>query len=318
MMTEADKKKIGDFVNHLLSNPNIKNESTLVAEGMLLNFIVQNREQLKVTFKTPQFFPHLDWNESLSAIVSTIYNLVIGSVMPVLDGFIETFDTEALNKISKNTKFPESFHREKLKSFTQSIMQNKDARYNMNSVINIFKYNALERYLGEMFAGRDYLYNELVRVQKTYLECDEYITYLKVLLIVKNAAFVKIPLASESAEKKFNLNDSINSPAVLKKFLDSLLSNMKKQLPNLPEKTLKLAIKANMWEKQTELEDSSSRFLYIFSKRYHDYKPVDRVDRGAESPDRSWFGIARKNAEYYGFNKRMLDELYRISGDNNW
>jgi hypothetical protein len=45
---------------------------------------------------------------------------------------------------------------------------------------------------------------------------------------------------------------------------------------------------------------------------------VGKVDRGAESPDKSWFSIAKKNADYYGFDRRMLDELYMIAGDNNW
>jgi len=42
------------------------------------------------------------------------------------------------------------------------------------------------------------------------------------------------------------------------------------------------------------------------------------IDRGAESPDKSWFAVARKNADYYGFDKRMIEDLYRIARDNNW
>lgn len=56
MATEEDIQKIKDFVDHMIGLPNIKNEPMLIAEGLILNFIVQNTDQLKATFKTPQFF----------------------------------------------------------------------------------------------------------------------------------------------------------------------------------------------------------------------------------------------------------------------
>jgi hypothetical protein len=42
------------------------------------------------------------------------------------------------------------------------------------------------------------------------------------------------------------------------------------------------------------------------------------VDRGANGPDSSWFSVARRNYKYYGFDIKMLDELYRIAADNGW
>ena len=43
-----------------------------------------------------------------------------------------------------------------------------------------------------------------------------------------------------------------------------------------------------------------------------------RVDRGAESPDKSWFSIARRNYKFYGFDIKMLDELYKTAAENGW
>jgi hypothetical protein len=48
------------------------------------------------------------------------------------------------------------------------------------------------------------------------------------------------------------------------------------------------------------------------------YKPYTKVDRGAETPDKSWFNIARRNYKYYGFDIKMLDEFYKIAAENNW
>jgi hypothetical protein len=79
-----------------------------------------------------------------------------------------------------------------------------------------------------------------------------------------------------------------------------------------------LAVKANMPDTMTAVDEGSSRLLYILTSRFHNYKAMEKVDRGAESPDKSWFAIARKNAKMLGFEKNMLEELYRIAGDNNW
>lgn len=318
MADQENIQQVSNFIDHLLNNPNIKNEPLMISEGLILNFIVQNQEQLKATFKSSQFFPHLDWKDVLQLIVSNLYERVIGTINPVMVEFLESTDFSILSKNSDSQQFPTQFHRERLNTFLKSLVKNKDVRYHLNSVINIFTYNIIEKYLNEIFNRRGYLYNELVRVQKTYLECDEYIVFLKSLLLIKNAVFMKIPINPKVEEKKYNINDCINSAANLKKFFDKLFMNLKGELPNLPEKLIRLALKSNVRESQTDVEDASSRFIYILCARFQHYKPVEKIDRGAESPDKSWFGIAKSNAHYYGYDKRMLDALYRIAGDNEW
>lgn len=313
---EEESRKVSDFIVHLLNNPNIKDEPLLIGEGLLLNFIAQNAEKLKITFKNPQFFPDLEWNEVLQLLLSNIYEKVKGEVLPIIDEFIDTTDFEGLNKISATAVLPADFHREKFHNFIDSIFPNpnKDVRYNFNSVINIYKYKIIEKYITEIFNRRDFLYNEIVRVQKTNLECDEYIVYLKVLLLVKNAAYRKI----QFGESKIDMIQALKIPGKFPKYMADLTQKLRQQLPNLSEKSIQLALKSNFKEEMTDVEDGSSRLLFILSSRFHKYIHIDKVDRGAESPDKSWFAIAMKNAGYYGFNKRMLEDLYRISGDNNW
>ena len=64
--------------------------------------------------------------------------------------------------------------------------------------------------------------------------------------------------------------------------------------------------------------ETTSRIASIFSMRCKNYKPYNKVDRGAESPDKSWFNIARRNFKFYGFDIKMLDEFYKIAAENNW
>jgi hypothetical protein len=42
------------------------------------------------------------------------------------------------------------------------------------------------------------------------------------------------------------------------------------------------------------------------------------VDRGADTPDKSWFSIARRNFKFYGYDVKMIDEFYKIAAENGW
>ena len=315
-MNEVEKNKIRGFVDHLLNLPNIKNEQLLVAEGLILNFISANVNQLKTTFKTPQFFPNLEWSNVFQELLSNLYERVCANVLGVFNEFIDGTEFTALNR-EGNLNFPAAFQKEKLSSFLQNLFKNREARFNFSSVYNIFQFEIIEKYIGEIFSRREVIYNELVRVQKTHLECDDYIVFLKTLLLVKNAGFLKIPLAGD-ASNPVNLAESAKTPGKMHKLIDSLAANVRQGLPVLSDKAIKLALKSNLRESLSDIQAASSRLLYILSMRFHNYKPVEVIDRGAESPDKSWFAIVRKNAESYGFDKKMLEELYRIAGDNSW
>ena len=316
MLAEDEKIKVKGFVDHLLEIPNIKKEPILIGEGLILNFIVQNMDQLKQTFKSPEYLPSQEWKNILQYILSDLYSRVSENALTVFNKFIETTNFDALNKEAGDSSLPNDFHTEKMLSLTEVIFKNKDARYNLNSTLNIFVNEAVEKYLTEIFKRRGALYNELVRVQKTNLECDEYIVFLKVMLILRNAAYLKIPVSSQSST--INIIDALKMPGKLDKYYDEAAIHFRKEAPNLSEKIIKLALKSILKNDHTNMEDSSSRLIFILASRFQNYQKVEIVDRGAESPDKSWFAISRKNADHYGFDKRMLDALYRIAGDNNW
>ncbi len=313
-----DLQKVREFVDHLFSNPNISSESSLIAEGLLINFIIQNMNQLKLTFKTPQFFPHLEWNQVLQLILSDLYERVSSDVLPVLDEFTDEMDYDALARVSDSSSFTPDFQQEKLKGFIRTIIKNKDVRYNLNSTITMLKYRTIDNYISEIFNHRGFLFNEITRVQKSNLEVGEYIIFAKILLILRSGAHLKIDSPSTGTTKKLSLNDALKMRGKLQNYLGDLVPYLKQQLPFLSNKTITLAVKSNLQMNMTDLEEGISRLLFILCTRYHNFKPVGKVDRGAETPDKSWFSIAKKNADYYGFDKRMLDELYMIAGDNNW
>lgn len=318
MVHSEDRIKLQKFINHLLSSSGIKNENIIAGEGMIYNFVTQNRDQLRTTFSSKAYFPHMQPDEALKALLAELYDKVAAEILTPIFRFIDEANVDFLNELPDAKRFPAQYSRDTIRSFLANLFKNREARTNFMSVYNIHQFGIIDKYIRESFNRRDYLYNELVRVQKTYLEADDYISYLKIMLIVKNSVYLRIPLPDAGPERKYNITDSIKMPGRLMQYIDLLEKELSQSLPVLNERTLHFAIKSNLNDSMTELEEASSRFLYILSARFHNYKPMAKVDRGAESPDKSWFAVAKKNAKLFGFDKMMLEELYRIAGDNNW
>jgi hypothetical protein len=318
MAQSDDIAKATSFITYLLNSPSMKNENILVAETMIHNFITQNREQLKTTLKGTQYFPHLDSGEAIKLIVSELFLRVKQQALDPVVKFIDTADFGALNKIPDARQFSAEYHKDTIRSFVQTLFKNRDVRVNFSSAYNVFQYNIIDRYLKEIFVRRDFIYNELVRVQKTYLESDDYIIFLKLILLLKYSIYIKVPMSDDDPEHRYALSDIVKMPGKLPQYITMLAREINTLAPNIPLKSVNLAVKSNLIDSMTSLDEGCSRLLYVLCSRFHNYKPISKVDRGAESPDKSWFAIARKNAKVSGFEKNMLDELYRIAGDNNW
>ncbi len=310
-------EKVSNFVSHLLSNPNIQNEPILIAEGVVLNFIVSNLEKLKITFKSPQFFPELTSKEVLSLIVSDLRTRTINTVRPQLYSYIDYIDFDVLLKYQKSASFNNDMYRQLFKKYIDEIIVNKDVRFYLNATLTILSMDVLERYIGVSFSKRSPMYFELVRVQKNNLKTEEYVNYLKILLLLRCGAYVKkeIPGFSES---KVNISDFIKVPKTLEQYFAEYAKTTAKKMPGVAPHVIEMALKSNVSESLTEPEDASAKFLYIMCQRFQNYQEYKKIDRGAETPDKSWFGIMRKNAGYYGFDKRLLEDLYMIAGNNNW
>ena len=101
-------------------------------------------------------------------------------------------------------------------------------------------------------------------------------------------------------------------------FAATALDSVKGQLKILPEELLRGALFSNVSFEEDKQIDATARIAAIFSLRAKNHKPITRVDRGANTPDRSWFSITRRNFKYYGFDIKMLDEFYKISSESGW
>ncbi len=315
---DQNNEKMLQFIAHLFNNDNIKNEPILIGEQLIVNFISKNFNILKQTLTSDQFFPNLSIEETLQLLLTTLRDKILDETKPILFKYVETIDFNVLNSLENSESIAKDFLKEKFIQFLDVILTHKEVRYNFNGVLNIFKYNIIDKYIHRIFERREFLFNELTKVEKNNLKADDYINYLKILLLIKNSAYIKTPFTAGPETKNLNSSDIVKAPKLLDKFFTLIEENIKKSIPGLNEKVIKMALKSNCKQENTELEQASARFLFTMNYRFQEYKHFEKIDRGAETPDKSWFNIVKKNAEFQGFDKKMIDELYKISADNEW
>jgi hypothetical protein len=89
-------------------------------------------------------------------------------------------------------------------------------------------------------------------------------------------------------------------------------------LKTLPEEVLKSAVNSNVSFFENKFIEATARLTALFAARCRIYNPTVTVDRGADTPDKSWFSIARRNFKFYGYDVKMIDEFYKIAAENGW
>jgi hypothetical protein len=322
-MEQIDRKKVVGFVNHLLKHPNIKAESPVIREGMIISFITSNLRQMKQTLVSQRFFPHISSEKVIAEILLVLKQMSLQHLMPQVEDWLKSrIDFTIVEGLfplrSGGRSSGQGAYRSMLMDYMNKMLAYNDVRYNFNSIVNIFQHRVLERYLPEIFQRRRFIYNEIKRVERFDFDYDEYIEYAKMVFLVKNSVFMRVQMSTDSGNRKANINEAQRLSMSMPEFIDKLRRSIKEELPFLTDGAIVTAIKSNFKERQTRLEEASARLFYIIGSRYQDYKHLSKIDRGAESLDKSWFNVARSNNRFYGFNDKMVGELYMIAGDNMW
>jgi hypothetical protein len=167
-----------------------------------------------------------------------------------------------------------------------------------------------DRYVDRSFAERQYIHFELTKVQRLRLEPRGVKTLLAVTLLLRPLVhlFTSTPDAAGREE---------TSGVVSVQFASTVLGTLRSQVRALPPNLMRSAVTSNCSFLDDRRLEATARLAAVFASRGRSYNPV-HVDRGANGPDSSWFSVSRRNYKYYGFDIKMLDELYRIAADNGW
>jgi hypothetical protein len=174
LMDQKDKQKLLGFVNHMLSIPNIRSEPPLIREGLIITFITKNLPQIRTTLASQDFFPGMNPDETLRMVFQLLKQIVINDVKPGVELWLgKGIDFGIIRRLYPYKQLAPDDYRLMLSKFINELLSSTDARYNFNSVVNIFKYRAIERYVSQIFERRGFIFNEIRRVEKNTLNVYE-------------------------------------------------------------------------------------------------------------------------------------------------
>jgi hypothetical protein len=303
-------QKAAAFIGRLLQNPALSGLTPLQKEEQILQFLTQNGPQLYPTLTSGNFFPGKNWEQ--------IYNLLVQAVVGEINkGFLPNLKTIIYDKIQlsfvpflRQQNIPYQTIKQELFSFYSNFMQKPEARRGFTGAFSALVFNYTERYLNEIYARKEYIHFELIKVQRLKLPKEEMRHFLNMSILLR-------PLIHMLTAGTGNAHGSGIS-IVQSQFADKVFLIAKNQLKYLPDQVLRSGINSNVSFLENRNLQVTSRITALYSTRCRNYNPNVKVDRGADSADKSWFSIARRNFKFYGYDVKMLDEFYKIAAENGW
>ncbi len=303
--------KATGFISRLLANRALDTLSPLQKEEQILQFLNTNAGQLYPTLSSPQFFQGKNWSEIISMLMKALMAETDKYLYPQLEDLIgQRLDYTFISFIQTYSIPADKCRKENL-AFLKRLLQKPMARRAFSDPITAVLFNLSDRYVDESFSLKQYINFELTKVQRLHMSKEEIKNMVKASLLLKTGIHL---LTVGDAERKQELVSGV----VQTQFAEKAFTVLKEQLKILPPALLKSALNSNVSFQDNKNIEATARIASIFAARAKNYKQKIRIDRGANTPDRSWFNIARKNYKYYGFDIKMLDEFYKIAAENGW
>ncbi len=311
ILMSIEEEKASSFIKRLLGNPSLSTLPVLQREEQIVQFLRINARQLYPTLSSANFFPGKSWENIFRILIKTVIDESNRILFTELDRAIrERIDFAFVRFIEERRTDIESM-KEELLAFLKRIMAKPEVRKNFSGPYTSFQKNLTVRYIDEIMERKKYIFFELFKVQKLKMGKEELQNYIKANLLLRPS--VHLLTVTDKTE-----GIGIQSGVVHKQFTDKVFNILRNQLKNVPEALLKSALDSNLSFIEDKGTEATARLTSIFASRGKNYREVKKVERGADSPDKSWFNIARRNYKFYGFDINMLDELYKIAAENGW
>lgn len=302
-----NQQKACAFVHRLLSNPALRNHTPLQKEGQVAQFLVGNIHQLGPTLMSQTFFPGLSLDQILELLQGTLRELTDERLIPALKSLIQRIDFSFVQFLQQQQIRPGTVQEQILRVLNRALAKPEFRRLFSGSYTTLH-HDFISRYLNEAYKMRRHIHFELTKVQRLKMSKDDIKSLVEVNILLKGLAQILVP--TNSAENQSGL---VN-PNLVK----GLFEELKIELTQLPPPVITSIINANISCLENPQVEATARLAAILSARGKLFISNIRIDRGADTPDKSWLSITRRNYKFYGFDIKMLDEMYMIAAENGW
>ncbi|MCB1166783.1 MAG: hypothetical protein KDK33_11555 [Leptospiraceae bacterium] len=302
-----------EVVDRLWDNPNLQSASIIRRESQILGFLKENHASLQALFKKPEYFPEMNWNQAIGLFLTVLTETATSAMEPALDAILDRLDDSALIQALGQDQ-PFSPDRSRFKELILSQFRNKSLRDVWVPVLDAHRYGFYDRYVPELIARHKVIYFETVRRER--LDCDSALlpAYFACISLFRPFFYLTI----ERNNQPTTLQKLSRDPKGFESGIRILYQMILDEAGSVPEKIIKAGVESRLDAQDFPDLSGAGRLISIIVSRAADYDPTIKTDRGAETPDKSWFNISRRNARIYGYDSRFLDELYQIAGEEGW
>ncbi len=306
MSQEEEKAKL--FVTRLLSNPTLLTLNPLQKEDQIMSFMEINADQLKPTLSSNAFFPGQSWFNIHNLLVKTLRLLIDESLIPGIQRQLYDKIDFRFISILRQQNWPQEKIKEEVLNFIKNIISSPDGRRDFSGSYNAISRQIVDKYINSIFDDHSYIHFELTKVQRLKMSKEEVKDMINTSLLLRPAIYVF----------SSSMNKDSSSGIITQNFAEKVEESLIKKIPSLPGPLVKSAIRSNLSFEDHKYLQATARLTSIINSMARSFKADMKIDRGASSPEKSWFSIARKNYKYFGWDIKMLDELFRFSAENNW
>lgn len=311
---ERYRDKMRDFVQKLWTNPAIKNTPIQKKEAQILSFIRENQRNLQEAFHRPDFFPELDWDSAVRLLITELTETTQQALRPRLDEVLERVIHPAVRSYFQSHGGFE-LETSRFRDFILDAMRQKQLRDQYMAVLDAISYKLYDRYVAAAMTRHKFIYNELVRRDRVSIDATYMAEYLKLASLFRPLFYFKL---REGPVENLSLAGVAKDARTARTVLGGLQELLAREIGRVPEGLLKPGLDSHLSSQEFPDISGAARLIQILVMRGVEYNPELKQDRGAESPDKSWFNINRRTAKNYGYDGKFLEELYLIAGEEGW
>ena len=308
---ERYKDQMWDFVEKLWNNPALKDVTLVKRENQVLSFVRDNNQQLRALFSRPEMFGDISFEDTVRLLLSALTDKVLQSMEPRID---QVMDGLVLPDVQAYLKGQGEIDRDRLAAFIKASLRTKALRDPYSISLTAVSARYFDRYIPLIMGRRKVIYNEIIRRDRLSLEAQYIPEYLGLAAFLRPLFWFRF----DSGGKPISLADVAKDQRKYISTIEVLKKRLADEVGPLPGDLLRQSLDSCLNPVDHPDVSGASRLIAIMVGRAADFDPMQKVDKGAETADKSWFSINRRTAKFYGYDPHFLEELYHIAGEEGW
>lgn len=310
--------KLNEFTNQLLGSNAIKNLAPHEKEESVMAFINQNADKLQATLSTAEYFPHADWISIRNELFKTVGEKITAQIQPQLETVIDSLNLAWKGKY-KDFMISDSQFKQQLISLSSKLASRFNSRQHYGAVLNFIQHNVIQPFITAIYTTKRYIHNGLSRFDAiSYTTPDEAIGFIYTglfflpLFDISLPVKVIMPQYNGPQGKNVTFRETENNAILRQNFIGKIKEIINKEFPSISPYFMDIIARTFYFIEDSEDVRYASKVLKIMYNFATQWKKTKR-ERGAESFEASWLNVARINYKFYAYDLGTLDELYKIT-----